>query len=224
VIEHGPYFAYIAPERMGWRLPDPSHPRTVRLGIVRVLWPGDQDWKGMFRNNPRARIGFEVPDMPVGKYVMSFCNRACSRALGDVDPTGYLWVVQTPAEGRLQHRLYEVREQLREERYRAGQIASRRAEALSRVDALEDQLEDAVGRFTTARERARELERDLAAAKRRQAVERVGFGAILAVVALMAIIGLIWWRRRDSRRLDDELRRMVDAVRGSRVLQESDSS
>jgi hypothetical protein len=99
VVEQGPYFAYIAPERMGWRLPDPSHPRTVRLGRVRVLWPEDHDWKGMFRNNPRARLEFEVPDMPGGKYVMSFCNRACSSALGDVDPTGYLWVVHTPAEG-----------------------------------------------------------------------------------------------------------------------------
>ena len=224
VIEHGPYFAYIAPERMGWRLPDPSHPRTVRLGRVRVLWPEDHDWKGMFRNTPRARIGFEVPDMAVGKYVMSFCNRACSSALGDVDPTGYLWVVHTPAEGRLQHRLSEVREQLREERYRAGQIASRRAEALSRVGALEEQLEAAVGRFTTAQERAKELGRDLAAAKLRQARERFAFVTILAVVALMAIVGLIWWRRRDSRRLDDELRRMVDAAGGSRVLQESDSS
>jgi hypothetical protein len=142
---------------------------------------------------------------------MAFCNRTCTRALGDVDTTGFFWVVSTAAEGRLRTQLFWLRERLRQKNHRVGRLARGRAEAVLKVEALQVLLDETQADLEQSAESRRALKGDLADARTRQGRERL----LLATALVLVIVALIMLRfmlkaRRRHRRFDEDLTRLLE--------------
>jgi hypothetical protein len=205
----GPYYAYITPETYGWQLPNVEKPGTVRLGRVKVIWPGpDSHFRGFLRFNPRARIKFTVPDLPSGNYLITFCNLGCTRTLGDVDPTGGFAIVQSTPEGQLNARLDLMSERFREYRDRARRERVRTA--LKLADAVSDVERDANfarQRIEALDERISKLRADL------RADDSLPWGAIAAAGLIVGATGFLFGslRRRkfDRGSVDAELHQII---------------
>jgi hypothetical protein len=211
VRQAGPYYAYLTLETNGWQLPDVGKPGTIRLGKVKVIWPGpDSQFKGFLRFNPRARIRFTVPDIPSGDYLIVFCNLGCTRTLGDVDPTGGFSVVHSDLEGRLTQRLDDLRTRFRDSRFRARN-------AIARVERrLTADLVELRGEATSANQKIEVLNEQLSALKR-DAADDDGlppWGPIVVAGLIFAVTGFLLGslrrRRRQRELLDVELRRITD--------------
>lgn len=198
----GPYFAYLAPETPGWTLPDPRERHTIRLGRVRIVSPGS------------ARIRFSVPELSSGSYLIAFCNRPCTRRLGDVDPTGWFWIVQNEREARLRQRLLEVRTEFEIYRYEA------RRRMTPVIRSLKKDLTDEQVRADALRLRTDLLAERLATLRREGGAD--GRRAWVLLVVGMIAAGALGFgaghaRRRQAHRrlLDAEIERLITHDRGA---------
>jgi len=220
----GPYFAYLGAETSGWGLPDPADESTIRLGRIELIWPGkDSPFKGHMRFNPRARIRFTVPDVPEGRYVVAFCNQACTHRLADnVDATGGFTVVPTAIEARLRPRIDRLRADLYEHRREAGGKRNRLERKLLAANARGREMGETLGALGSE---TRSLRAELAGVRSelraRPTVSQLVVAAALvfAVVVIATVLtnrgyslfGLTRRRRRASSLpdLDPELERLL---------------
>lgn len=206
VTQAGPYFAYVSPETYGWRLPKIGTRGTIRLGRLKVIWPGaDSQFKGPLRFNPRARIRFTVPDLPSGDYLIAFCNRGCTRTLGDADPTGGFHIVNSALEGQLSRRLDVLGARFREYRSRAQRAQARIEREVA--EGISDLRGDAVG----AQRRVDTLERRVSnQGQREESIPwtALALAGLVSVLATMAV-GRLRRPKREQKVLERDLRRLL---------------
>jgi hypothetical protein len=140
-LSDGPYVAYVAPVDIY----SVDHQLALRVGEIQIARSG----------GVTASVTFTVPDVPIGKYHLIYCNEPCTvDGIGDLVGGDAFYVAPTYQEAallarveRLEWRLAEARQNVRQER-RATESVERGldertrsvAEADVRVAALEAQL------------------------------------------------------------------------------------
>ena len=206
---HAPYYVYleqvIGPQ-YGWGMPDVDDPDVYRVGEVEILWPEDgHEFTDGLPNNPHLTATFELPPVPLGKYLMSICDHECKHSpggrWGNVDPTGFFWVVESAGEAdareeidRLQTRLamFRAREQ------RDDQNAYKQfARDLQQQERGEQRL---VNDLRVVR---RDLRTAVADANDLRGERNLAWAGLALVLTLgVAISGAAWRSRRRARSLE----------------------
>lgn len=205
---HAPYYVYlehVAGPQYGWKMPEVDDPDVYRVGEVEILWPSDgHEFTDGLPNNPHLTATFELPSLPLGKYLMSICDYECKRSpggqWGNVDVTGGFWVVESAGEATARNKVLALRTRLREVRDREDrddgkaykQFARRLDEQELRERRLVTDLQ-AAGR----NERAAVAEANDLRGKRNLAMAGLGLVLVLGV----AISGAVWRSRRRARSL-----------------------
>ena len=205
-----PYFVYmehVAGPQYGWEGPDVSDPDVYRVGEVEVLWPSDgHEFNDGLPNNPHLTATFELPAVPLGRYLMSICDIDCDYSpggrWGNVDTTGFFWVVESQAEADARERADELKQRLqvakyeeaREDRKADKAFAAELDEQARRKDRARSDLAAAQRRLRTVAEQASSsrLQRDLAL---------VGL-SVIAILAGLLLTGVASRSRRRALGLD----------------------
>jgi hypothetical protein len=178
-LSDGPYVAYLAPIQIY----DVDHARAVRLGEIRMVRGGR--W-GMI-----ARVSFTVPDVPTGRYHLTYCNEPCTvDGIGDLVGGGSFFVAPTRDEALLRSRVERLTWRVANAR-QEGRAKERRAS-----ERLERSLAESTRELEAARARIATLERGLAElgsepAPAAQPQAPLVPGWALVVVALAATAGLV---------------------------------
>lgn len=205
-----PYYVYLqlvkGPE-YGWELPEVDAPNVYRVGTVEILWPEDgHEFTDGLSMNPHLRSTFTLPELPVGRYLMSICDATCSDTpggrWGGVDTTGFFHVVGTAGEAEARQRLLDVRERFSVYRYRDqrnDEKASREFAADLKAQARrEGRL---VADLDAARRNVTRLEGHLNDARRDRNVALAAVAALLAIGLAIVIRGALRSRRRARARV-----------------------
>ena len=196
VRRHAPYLAYIAPARLGWKLPDPAHPETIRLGRL------DVDW------NPKSYIAkgsidIRVPDVARGRYLVAFCNRPCTKRFGDVYQTDSFRVVPTSLEARTRERVLRMEWAIESVNRRVVREHRDRRRTDRKMLQQIDNLSERVSSLTIALARTGN--------QKSSGGPPLGLYAVGAALGLLTLI--IHRRRRSTDMVEQELDRLVDLER-----------
>ena len=208
---HAPFYVYL--ERLeytgqGWDLPKVGEPGVHRVAEVDIDW----DVGPRFLPGGSAQATFEVPDVRRGRYLMSICDRNCRHSLGDIDVTGYIRIVGTPAEARALTKTMEIRERFRMFRsadHRRDTKMAKRHQA--ELDAAQWGQDMALADLNSARDTIWVLRSDVNAA--RAGVADAQAQRNVAVIGLLLAIGIAaaWAMRR--RRTDLQVEAVPKDVR-----------
>jgi hypothetical protein len=160
---------------------------------------------GSASNLALANASFRVPNVPLGKYAVMFCDAGCAHPLADVVPMTEFAVVANPLIARLAVRVDRLEQQ-----------AHTQGQALLGTRAAAQEAERAAARrLARAHARIETLERRLAGSRRPM---WAGAGWLLAGVVVGVVAGILWRRRRqpgprariaDWHPSDDELRELL---------------
>lgn len=103
LVERGPFFVFIVPQRAAVTEGRPISANAVRVGTVSIE---PEDGRTF-----RLRASFVVPDLPGAFYRLAVCNDPCTIS-GFREPlTGEISIVQTSREGQLLTELYRQQNQ-----------------------------------------------------------------------------------------------------------------
>jgi hypothetical protein len=196
------------PFAKGWWSPGDAH--AVELGPVAL--------RIAQANFGRARASFSVPELPLGRYALMYCDAGCARPLGDIVPSPGFTVVADPATAELAERATRLEERL------ARQAESRAA--------ARDAARNARAAVVNAESELRSLDAELRALDR-EVADSAGsasppfwaFGGSVVAGALAGAFAFLLLRRRSAKPpptavggwqpSDDELRALVSS-QGSR--------
>ena len=103
LVERGPFFVFIVPQRAAVTEGRPISAKAVRVGTASIE---PEDGRTF-----RLRASFVVPDLPGAFYRLAVCNDPCTIS-GFREPlTGEISIVQTSREGQLLTELYRQQDQ-----------------------------------------------------------------------------------------------------------------
>ncbi|MGH2723231.1 MAG: hypothetical protein ACRDI0_03015 [Actinomycetota bacterium] len=125
-VSDGPFYAYLTPGDRAWD--DPLAEEAINLGPLTITKATGQYCCWV------AEVEFTVPDVPVGRYRIDYCNDPCTvDGIGDLIG-GMIFVGDTEREARFAARLERARARVDRLRERLDQAAQDVATPESRAD------------------------------------------------------------------------------------------
>jgi hypothetical protein len=160
----------------------------------------------------RARVEFRVPNVAGGLYHVQYCNDPCTiDGLGDLIGSQTFAIGATRTEARLLMSVQRLRSRIAEVRYRAGSTARERVREVRR------ELRATEGRLGAAEVRVRKLDAAVDAMRSSVRSDRSLFaaaivvnGALLLAACALLFVLVVAMRRLRAARLDAELRAITD--------------